>query len=659
MGFTKTPVIVTPGTLCRPAPIFHIDKHRTGYILEEVLSISSGLIRSGGVSHMKVSKRIFRGCFFFWIIAVLLLAMGSCKMTPEKAKKIHMAALVVDGHSDILNRLTRQGENQADDKGNALELPLNKVFKYSGGDPKNPAAADSGKVLGDIGEDITVDTQNLFESSSLPKTNRNRHHDLPKMKRGGMDVSMTAAWTSSPSNPVYARSRALALMNTLFWNERRNSDIYGVAASYDEILSLAAQKKLISVLTMEGGDMFTKENGIELLRQFADLGLMVLGPIYTSSTPLANADRFTDWGKDIVREAQRLGILIDVSHMGTPAGSTTDQAIKLAAEGGYPLIHTHGRPVKGAGQTSGMTDAQLKAIAESGGVVGVMMHIPGGLFAKDYRVSHIVQNIHYAAGVMGVDHVGLGSDADGGITLPTDMTDIGSLYLITQGLAELGYSKEDLEKILGGNFMRTFQKAKSMAAPVKKAEDITFTPLLDWGEYGYYTDSTTPLLQAKVEGKAAKFRVIVDGIAYTPEYSANTGILSLQMPARFPNTGIGKDLLREYFHVVSFEAENSAGAIARKTEIFYVSSVMEFLFPGKKDVKVFVRQDKKGDWKLLGAASDKFRFAIDYLPLNDGNVIETGDILVKLIFGDGKEVLLSELWASNTSRKITFDLSGA
>ena len=506
---------------------------------------------------------------------------GNAAMKPNKAKEFHMATLVVDGHNDILNSITRQSNANYNHANNALELPLNMEYRYTGQASDHPSIIDNGKNLADLRVDVRFDSRALFSNTNSP-TNRFRHLDLQKMEKGGLNVAFTALWYSmgdfSGGNPIHARSRTLAMMNSLQWNERKNGDIMAIARSYDEIIPLYNQGKQIFVPTIEGGDMFTEENAIELIRQYHDLGVLVVGPIYTTSTPLALRNIFTPWGKDAVKEMQKMGIVIDVCHMTTEKGGTTDQAIAIAAEGGYPIVHTHGRPRSGYGQTFGLSDDQMRAIAGLGGVVGVMMHIPSAIPPADYRVEHILQNIDYAVGIMGVDHVGLGSDFDGGITLPTDIADASFFYKITQGLAERGYSKEDMAKILGGNFMRVLKSAKDMAEPKNIAQGITFTPQLNSDEYGWYVSSMQPTLSAKVNGNAVSYRVIVDGISYNTESSYNnaTGILSLNMPASFPNSGgTAGIVLRENFHVVTFEAVNSSGGIARETIIFRVDPSAE------------------------------------------------------------------------------------
>ena len=513
----------------------------------------------------------------------LLLMPGCSKtdskagvMTPDEAKEFHMATLVVDGHNDILNSITRQSNANVNHINNALELPLNIEYRYTGQASDHPSMVDNGKNLADLRMDVRFDSRALFSNTNSP-AGRFRHFDIQKMEKGGLNVAFTALWYSiddfSGGNPIHARSRTLAMLNSLVWNEKKNSDVMAIARSYHEIMPLYNQGKQIFILTIEGGDMFTQENAVELIRQYHDLGVLVVGPIYTTNTPLASGGIFKPWGKDAVIEMQKMGMLIDVCHMTTSGGGTTDQTIAIAAEGGYPIVHTHGRPRGGFGQTFGLSDDQMRAIAELGGVVGVMMHIPGAIPPPDYRVEHILQNIDYAVSIAGADHVGLGSDFDGGITLPADMADASYFYRITQGLAERGYSKEDMTKILGGNYMRVLKTAGDMAEPRNVAQGITFIPQLNSDEYGWYVNSMQPTLSAKVNGSAVSYRVIVDGISYVTEsnYISSTNTLSLIMPASFPNSGgTAGIVLRENFHVVTFEAVNSSGGVARETIIFRV-----------------------------------------------------------------------------------------
>ena len=511
------------------------------------------------------------------------VASASGILTPDEARAFHMSTLVADGHNDTLNRITRQS---AANLTAPLELPLWETFTYTGNVPNHFSMVDNGKVLGDLNSDIFYDTLLLFgnpanpsttSSPSHPTLGRLRHLDIPKMQRGGLNVAFTAMWwtsdASSLANPVRYRSRYLATANTLFWNERRNSSLMAVPKTYNDIMDIYNSGRIAMVLTMEGADMFREHNYMEFLRQFNDLGVLVIGPVYSGFSHFAPSAAnggnglYTPWAVEAVKEMFRLGILVDLSHMGS---SLIDQTITLALQEGFPVIHTHGRPLGGFGQSSGMTDAQLVALARTGGVISIMMHIPSRISASDYRVEHIVQNIHYAVGVMGIDHVGLGTDADGAIRLPTDMQDVSELWKITQGLAELGYNREELAKILGGNMMRVLQTVSKKAVPRNIANEISFTPLLGWDEFGWYVNNVQPTLSARVQGNAASYRVIVNGDAYTDTtFNQATSTLSLAMPERFPNSGQSTgEFLREHFHVVTFEATNASGAVARETIVF-------------------------------------------------------------------------------------------
>ena len=257
----------------------------------------------------------------------------------------------------------------------------------------------------------------------------------------------------------------------------------------------------------------------------------------------------TKLGEDIIGEMNRLGILVDVSHLNVDTFWDVINITKapiIASHSGVYTIKPHQR---------NLNDDQLKAIAENGGVVGMVLYRGFVKGMDNTYIKDFVDHIDYAVKLIGIDHVGLGSDFDGG-EIPLDMADVSEMYKITEELVHRGYSEEDIKKILGRNTLRVIKEAEALAEKPKSAKDVVITPYIEMGEI---VTKSMPKLSAKVEGlNINKLRIIVDGIAYDPIYDEKDSIVSLQL----------KDKLIEKFHVVTFEATDDEGAIKRETRIF-------------------------------------------------------------------------------------------
>lgn len=460
----------------------------------------------------------------FLVVSMLVLSCSSLvsavPATPENALEIHEDAIVVDTHNDTMLRVIDR----------TTWLPVN-----------------------NIGE--------LLSNAQL---------DIPKMQAGGLDVAFFGSYTSGYTQPGRANSRLLALINALHWSERMNRDQFGLATSVKEIERLVHEGKSVGVPTIEGAYSLEEYNAIELLRQYYDLGIRVVGLCWSNSNSLGEGvnERYvdntpsegglTELGAEVVKEMNRLGMIVDVSHMNE---ETFWDVIEVAEA---PVMASHSNVRELYDHVRNLTDEQIIALANTGGIVQQNFYAgylgPSG----DRDMKKLVDHIEYVINLVGIDHVGLGSDFDGG-GMPVDLPNASYYYRITEELIERGYKKSEIEKILGLNSLRVMKEVQNLAekSPADVGQGITIIPDFEMGD-GF--DSFTPLLTAKIERDTgshideAGFRVIVDGIVYTPEYDAETGTLSLQVP----------EPLVEKFHVVTFEGANHSGKITRETRIFYI-----------------------------------------------------------------------------------------
>ncbi|SFH98412.1 membrane dipeptidase [Tindallia magadiensis] len=407
--------------------------------------------------------------------------------------------------------------------------------------------------------------------------------DLHKAQQGGLNVAFYAAYTADQRDvdDVVARtnSRSLALINALYWTIEQNQDNMILARNTQEIEAGLAEGKHVAVASLEGMYQFGGENSKALLRQYHDLGIRAAGLVWNSPNRLgaganvanneANAG-LTEAGREIISEMNRLGILVDVSHMNEKTffdTLETTQVPVIASHSGVDGVRPHVR---------NLSDEQLLQLKENGGVVSInfwrtALADPG----SSATVKHIVDHIDYAVNLIGIDHVGLGSDFDGA-TMPKDLPDASYLPSITKELASRGYHQEEIKKIVGGNNQRVLKEAEKFAEkqvryPWLQPPRLRIVPDVQMGEIVY---NTKPTLSAKIvdggdgAGNFFQYSIIVNGIAYQPSYHPDTGYISYQMERDL--LGKGHTEKEGNFHVVTFLARNPMGVEVRETVIFYV-----------------------------------------------------------------------------------------
>lgn len=399
--------------------------------------------------------------------------------------------------------------------------------------------------------------------------------DIPKLRQGGVDVQYFAAFTSGyyvDNKPDYlkANSRLLALMNALYWTLSKNPEHIGLARTVEDIESLIGQHRISAVLSIEGAYSLEPENGLELLEQYYDLGVRSIALTWNYSNALGEgAGRsymdgtqsdggLTEFGKQVVKRMNDLGIIIDVSHLSEQTFWDVLNASDL------PVIASHSAAYGLRNHVRNLKDEQMIALAKAGGVIHAVFY-PGFLAydADTVTVKTLVDHIDYMVNLVGVEHVGLGSDFDGA-SMPHDLRNASMLPNIERELSARGYSKAEVEMIFGKNTMRVMGKVwKGGLAKGDSGNGIIIKPNVHMGE-AYTTEKQ--VLSAKIEPipgicpGISSLRAILDGRVFSPEYDDHTGIVSLKL----------KEPLSEKFHVVTFEATCSDGTTTRATRIFFI-----------------------------------------------------------------------------------------
>ena len=404
------------------------------------------------------------------LLMVALVCSFALAQTPQgpdstvvgaRAQQIHDSALVIDTHADTPQRFLDEG------------------FDIGSTDPS------------DIG-----------------------HISLDKAKRGNLGAEFFSIWVDPEANQGHFARRSFDLIDSVYEQAAHHSDRMMMAFSTADIERAHREHKLAALMGIEGGHSI--ENDMHLLRDFYRLGVRYMTLSWSNTNEWADSsgdidkpsvhhhNGLTDFGKQVVLEMNRLGMMVDISHV---ADKTFWDAIATTKA---PVIASHSSARALVNAPRNMTDDMLKAVAKNGGVVDVNFFSgfddqnywdAAQATAKDKAAAEkayqdqmkaqgkpvdemeinridrewaakiprpplksLIDQIDHIAKVAGVDHVGLGSDFDGvsGAT-PQGIDSAADLPKITQALLDRGYSADDIHKILGGNLLRVFREVERVS----------------------------------------------------------------------------------------------------------------------------------------------------------------------------------------------------
>ena len=352
-------------------------------------------------------------------------------------------------------------------------------------------------------------TQRLLSDKTydISKRQKNGNIDIPRMREGGLDALFFSIWVPSDVTGVKAVNTANALIASVHKAVAAHPNDLVLATTAADVRKAAADHKIAALMGMEGGHMINDD--LAQLRKYAALGVRYLTLTHfknnnwaDSSTDKPAHNGLTPFGKDVVRELNKLGMMVDISHV---ADKTFYDALAITTA---PVIASHSSCRAIANHPRNMTDDMLRALAKNGGVV--MINYEVSFLSEEYRVASdkasggvvaqlaalskkcggdeacstlesarinteamnsgalpkvnwekIIEHIDHAVKVAGADHVGLGSDFDGA-TMPIGMEDASKLPKITDALIKKGYSDADIEKILGGNILRVMEQVEKV-----------------------------------------------------------------------------------------------------------------------------------------------------------------------------------------------------
>jgi membrane dipeptidase len=328
------------------------------------------------------------------------------------------------------------------------------------------------------------------------------HIDLPRALDGGLDAQIFAVWVSPQMPESLATERAHAMIDALREQARVHADRMEIAREGADVRRIVKKGKLAAIIGIEGGHLIGED--LDELRDYYSRGARCMTLTWMNTNKWADSSDdtvmwggLTEFGRSVVREMDRLGMIIDCAHV---SEKTLFDVLETTKS---PVLVSHSCMRALVDIPRNVSDDELRAVRKNGGVVCVNF-FPGFL-DKDYNdkvtalwaeyraranelapqyggdagkawhalegefegrikemppvpLSRLIDHIEHAVKIAGIDHVGLGSDFDGISTCPVGLEDASKLPLITEELVKRGYSDKDIRKILGGNLLRLVEK---------------------------------------------------------------------------------------------------------------------------------------------------------------------------------------------------------
>jgi membrane dipeptidase len=331
--------------------------------------------------------------------------------------------------------------------------------------------------------------------------------DIARLREGQVGAQFFAAYVPSDLIGYGAARFALMQIDVIHRLAARYPDTFEFARSAEDIRRIFDQGKIAAMIGIEGGHAI--ENSLDLLRTYYDLGVRYMTLTHWATTDWADAATDDpEWqglrpgfGEDVVREMNRLGMLVDISHV---SDSTMVDAMRISRA---PVIFSHSSARALDGHVRNVPDPVLRILGTNGGVV--MVNFAPDFVSEDRRLwavradslrdslrasfaddtaglraaflawreanpqpdatlSQVADHIDHLVATAGIDHVGIGSDFDGIGATPVGLEDVSTFPDLIAELVRRGYPDEDIRKILGGNLLRALDRAEEVAAQMKE-----------------------------------------------------------------------------------------------------------------------------------------------------------------------------------------------
>jgi microsomal dipeptidase-like Zn-dependent dipeptidase len=304
----------------------------------------------------------------------------------------------------------------------------------------------------------------IFRGRDLAKDNEAAHVDFPKIKRGGVDGAFFALYIPADMEGDAALEHAEKLYACVMDTLAANADKAVLTMTQEQAYANKSNGLFSVFLGLENGSPIGKS--LDRLREFYAKGVRYMTLCHTKDNEICDscASAVKTWhglspfGKEVVAEMNRLGMLIDVSHAST---STLYDIIKLSKA---PIFASHSSVRAIKDHPRNLTDQEIKDIAATGGVIQIatgrwcLTNVP----KSETKIVHLADHIDHIKNLVGPEHIGLGTDFDGGGGM-VDFQDCSKMKDLTVELLRRGYTEKELEMFWGGNFMRVWEQTIKVA----------------------------------------------------------------------------------------------------------------------------------------------------------------------------------------------------
>lgn len=387
-------------------------------------------------------------------------------------------------------------------------LSILSIPYLSGEEKIDPQLREKAKKIHD--EAIVIDTHcdtpmlMLDRNLDIGKRSNESQVDLVRMKEGGLDAIFFAVFVSNDLDEKHPSKKALEMIDEIHQQIEKNNSLAEMAYSPNDIREIHKKGKRAILIGMENGGPL--EGSLRLLRDYYRLGVRYITLTHNGNNDICDTSNpgkprwngLSPFGKQVVEEMNRLGMLIDVSHISDKSFWDVLEISKA------PVFASHACTRSLCDVHRNLTDDMIRALAAKGGVIQLTfcsffvdeeyMRLAAeeekkiepqkkkleekykdnqdaywnALIAlwKDVappapKIEKLIDHVDHVVKLVGVDHVGFGSDYDGTGSVPQGLDDVSGFPLITYHLLKRGYSEEDIKKILGGNFLRLFEKVQT------------------------------------------------------------------------------------------------------------------------------------------------------------------------------------------------------